>query len=95
MFENPRRDRQAINFTTIVPKILDLKSSSVKRSLISHKTKNSLLFSLHNFTKGKYKVKIPVGTSQGHTYSLTTKKASFLYFTSTVLPQLHLQVKAQ
>ena len=28
MFENPRRDRQAINFTTNVPKILDLKSSS-------------------------------------------------------------------
>ena len=28
IFENPRRDRQAINFTTNVPKILDLKSSS-------------------------------------------------------------------
>ena len=28
MFENPRRDRQAKNFTTNVPKILDLKSSS-------------------------------------------------------------------
>ena len=28
MFENPRRGRQARNFTTIVPKILDLKSSS-------------------------------------------------------------------
>ena len=28
MFENPRRDRQARNFTTNVPKILDLKSSS-------------------------------------------------------------------
>ena len=27
MFENPRRDRQAINFTTNVPKIPDLKSS--------------------------------------------------------------------
>ena len=27
MFENPRRGRQARNFTTIVPKILDLKSS--------------------------------------------------------------------
>ena len=27
MFENPRRDRQARNFTTNVPKILDLKSS--------------------------------------------------------------------
>ena len=25
MFENPRRDREAINFTTNVPKILDLK----------------------------------------------------------------------
>ena len=25
MFENPRRGRQAINFTTNVPKILDLK----------------------------------------------------------------------
>ena len=28
MFENPRRGRQAINFTTNVPKILDLKWSS-------------------------------------------------------------------
>ena len=27
MFENPRRGRQARNFTTNVPKILDLKSS--------------------------------------------------------------------
>ena len=30
MFENPRRSRQARNFTTNVPKILDLKSSSEK-----------------------------------------------------------------
>ena len=28
MFENPRRGRQATNFATNVPKILDLKSSS-------------------------------------------------------------------
>ena len=28
MFENPRRGRQARNFTKNVPKILDLKSSS-------------------------------------------------------------------
>ena len=28
MFENPRRGRQARNFATNVPKILDLKSSS-------------------------------------------------------------------
>jgi len=28
MFENPRRGRQGGNFTTNVPKILDLKSSS-------------------------------------------------------------------
>ena len=28
MFENPRRGRQAKNFTTNAPKILDLKSSS-------------------------------------------------------------------
>ena len=28
MFENPRRDGQARNFTTTVSKILDLKSSS-------------------------------------------------------------------
>ena len=28
MFENPRRGRQARNFTTNFPKILDLKSSS-------------------------------------------------------------------
>ena len=28
MSENPRRDRQARNFTTNAPKILDLKSSS-------------------------------------------------------------------
>ena len=30
MFENPRRGRQARNFTKNVPKILDLKSSSEK-----------------------------------------------------------------
>ena len=30
MFENPRRGRQARNFATTVPKILDLKSSSEK-----------------------------------------------------------------
>ena len=30
MFENPRSGRQARNFTTNVPKILDLKSSSEK-----------------------------------------------------------------
>ena len=30
MFENPRRGRQARNFTTNVPKILDRKSSSEK-----------------------------------------------------------------
>ena len=28
MFENPRRGKEAINFTSNVPKILDLKSSS-------------------------------------------------------------------
>ena len=31
MFENPKRGRQARNFTTNVPKILDLKSSSENR----------------------------------------------------------------
>ena len=31
MFENPRRGRQARNFTRNVPKILDLKSASEKR----------------------------------------------------------------
>ena len=31
MFENPRRGRQAKNFTTNVPKILDLKSSSEQK----------------------------------------------------------------
>ena len=31
MFENPKRGRQAKNFTTNVPKILDLKSSSEQR----------------------------------------------------------------
>ena len=30
-FENPRRGRQARNFTTNVPKIVDLKSSSEQR----------------------------------------------------------------
>ena len=32
MFENPRRGRQARNFTTNVPKIVDLKSSSEQSS---------------------------------------------------------------
>ena len=33
MFENPRRGRQARNFTTNVPKILDLKSSSERTDI--------------------------------------------------------------
>ena len=33
MFENPRRGRQARNFTTNVPKILDLKSSSARTDI--------------------------------------------------------------
>ena len=39
MFENPRRSRQARNFTTNVPKILDLKSSSEQifpKIVVSH-----------------------------------------------------------
>ena len=51
LFENPRRGRQARNFTTNVPKILDLKSSSeqifsencrwVPLITLSSRTKNS------------------------------------------------------
>ena len=37
MFENPRRGRQARNFTTNVPKILDLKSSNTKQKAIQSK----------------------------------------------------------
>ena len=33
MFENPRRGRQARNFSTNVPKILDIKSSDIFRKL--------------------------------------------------------------
>ena len=33
MFENPRRGRQARNFTTNVPKILDLKRTDIFRKL--------------------------------------------------------------
>ena len=37
MFENPRRGRQTKNFTTNVPKILDLKSHIVFRTDIFRK----------------------------------------------------------
>ena len=44
-------------------------SGIVKWSLISHKTNNSLLFSLHNFTKRKYSNKNTYG-DMAETYVL-------------------------
>ena len=49
MFENPRRGRQAKNFTTNVPKILDLKSSS--EQIFSRK----LSLGAHDFWKASLK----------------------------------------
>ena len=57
MFENPRRGRQAINFTTNVPKILVLKSSS--EQIFSRKLPlgapdfNPTIKGLHQFPKFK------------------------------------------
>ena len=38
MFENPRRGRQAGNFTTNIPKIVDLKSSSGRTDIFRELT---------------------------------------------------------
>ena len=42
MFENPRRGRQAGNFTTNVPKIVDLKSSSGRTDIFRELTLGAL-----------------------------------------------------
>ena len=48
VFENPRRGRQARNFTTNVPKILDLKSSS--EQIFSELTLGAPVLLLEEFT---------------------------------------------
>ena len=55
MFENPRRGRQARNFTTNVSKILDLKSSSEQIFFrkLSLGTPETLLVTT-NFNNSKY-----------------------------------------
>ena len=55
MFENPRRGRQARNFTTNVPKILDLKSSS--EQIFSRKFRLGAPDPLKS-NPSKYKVKL-------------------------------------
>jgi len=58
MFENPRRGRQARNFTTNAPKILDLKSSS--EQIFSRKlplgapVECAYLTNSHNFASQKH-----------------------------------------
>ena len=62
MFENPRRGRQARNFTTNIPKILDLKSSSEQIffkncrwvTLIMGRTVPLCLLVVVRWEKGKY-----------------------------------------
>ena len=49
MFENPRRGRQARNFTTNAPKILDLKSSS--EQIFSRKLPLGAPVYLHDYMK--------------------------------------------
>ena len=56
MFENPRRGRQVRNFTTNVPKILDLKSSSeqifFRKLSLGAPDKAQLLHTKRRFPKG-------------------------------------------
>ena len=55
MFENPKRGRQARNFTTNVPKILDLKSSSEQIIIFRKLTLGAPVFhqSLHDEKPGR------------------------------------------
>ena len=67
MFENPRRDRQAINFTTNAPKILDLKSSSERmffRKLSLGAPETRIIHNCGRIFKGKHMpdVKYSTGT---------------------------------
>ena len=52
MFENPRTDRQARNFTTNVPKILDLQSSS--EQIFSKNCRWVPLWNRHKYCKVQY-----------------------------------------
>ena len=51
MFENPRRGKQERNFTTNVPKILDLKSQGAKKIIFTpcHSGKLKLAFTSPDF----------------------------------------------
>ena len=63
MFENPRRGRQARNFSTNVPKILDLKSSSEQiffRKLSLGAPGNCLIYFEVSFVKGMREEQVSV-----------------------------------
>ena len=67
MFENPRRGKQARNFTTNVPKILDLKSSSEQiffRKLSLGAPVVWHILSKGQFNRGKDNNKLLTGTSK-------------------------------
>ena len=57
MLENPRKGRQARNFTTNAPKILDLKSSQIVPRIIETTSKSNFLC--------VYRSPIPYGSHAG------------------------------
>ena len=70
MFENPRRGRQARNFTTNVPKILDLKSSS--EQIFSRKLPLGAL----GFNTGDFR---RLNTGQANSFKLTLSYKTFRF----------------
>ena len=68
MFENPRRGRQARNFTTNVPKILDVKSSS-EQIFSENCLWVPLIKSIHTF--GLLAVKLRSSSDTAHVPNLT------------------------
>ena len=82
LFENPRRGMQARNFTTNVPKILDLKSSSEqifsrKLSLGAPETNSTLL--TQGAVNNCYKLK-QINLRSLLQLLMTSKRSSSVYF---------------
>ena len=75
MFENPRRGREARNFTTNVPKILDLKSSS--EQIFSRKLSLGAPQSANNFSRAFYFRVFPLSESQASTLTKKDRGTGF------------------
>ena len=87
MFENPRRGRQARNFTTNVPKILDLKSSS-EQIFFRKLSLGAPEFVLWKIAK---KLCTSFGTRLG-TQNRTFRLVSVISRSETVITSRHLEI---